>query len=79
MKFQDLMESYGMIRQEKRLFYPRNFNLSEKFVSALKEELMKQEKTGIAPEKFSHKLNRALEFYIKEHKTAAAKKAVSNQ
>ena len=35
------------------------------------------EKAGIAPEKFSHKLNRALEFYIKEHKSAAVKKANS--
>ena len=79
MKFQDLIESYGMIRQEKRLFYPRNFKLSERFVSALKEELMKQEKAGITPEKFSHKLNRALEFYIKEYKAAAKKALASNQ
>jgi hypothetical protein len=53
--------------------------LSEKFVAALKAELMKQEKAGIAPEKFSHKLNRALEFYIKEHKAATIKKSANSQ
>jgi hypothetical protein len=73
-KFQQLMESYGMIKQEKRLFYPRNFNLSEKFLKALREELTMQEKAGVIPEKFSQKLNRALQFHITEHKAASAKK-----
>jgi hypothetical protein len=68
MKFQELMESYGMIRQEKRLFYPRDFNLSKSFLKALKEELILQEKSGISPDKFQHKLNRALQFHISEHK-----------
>jgi hypothetical protein len=68
MKFQELMESYGMIRQEKRMFYPRDFNLSKKFLKALQEELVLQEKAGIAPDKFQHKLNRAMQFHISEHK-----------
>ena len=68
------MESYGMIKQEKRLFYPRNFNLSEKFLKALREELTMQEQAGVIPEKFSQKLNRALQFHITEHKAANAKK-----
>ena len=78
MKFQALLENYGMIKQEKRMFYPRNFNLSERFLKALREELILQEKSGVMTEKFSHKLNRALEFHIKEHKAAAAKKEASN-
>ena len=72
-KFQQLMENYGLLKQEKRLFYPRNFNLSERFLSALKEELKLQEKAGIAPDKFAHKLNRALQFHIDEHKKAQRK------
>ena len=73
-KFQQLMESYGMIKQEKRLFYPRNFNLSEKFLKALRDELAMQEKAGVVPEKFSQKLNRALQFHIAEHKAVSTKK-----
>lgn len=72
-KFQQLMENYGILRQEKRLFYPRNFSLSERFLAALKEELKLQEKAGIVPEKFAHKLNRALQFHIDEHKKAQHK------
>jgi len=68
MKFQALMESYGMLKQTKRLFYPRNLSLSERFTKALKEELLLQEKAGIPPEKFAHKLNRAIIFLIEEHK-----------
>jgi hypothetical protein len=68
MKFQQLMEQYGMIKQEKRLFYPRNFNLSEGFIKALKAEIALQEKSGIDADKFAHKLNRALQFHISEHK-----------
>lgn len=68
MKFQQLCESYGMITQQKRLFYPRNFNLSEKFLEALKHELIQQEKAGSDLASFSKKLNRALQFHIEEHK-----------
>jgi len=78
MKFQALLENYGMIRLEKKMFYPRNFNLSERFLKALREELILQEKAGVMPEKFSHKLNRALEFHIKEHKAAVAKRAANS-
>jgi hypothetical protein len=73
MDFETLLESYGMIRQEKRMFYPRNFSLSEKFLKALKDELILQEKAGITPEKFAHKLNRALQFHIDEHKKTPQK------
>jgi hypothetical protein len=64
--FQDLLEQYGMIKKEQRLFYPRNFNLSETFIKALKEEIRLQEKAGIDKKKFAQKLNRALQFHIEE-------------
>jgi len=66
MKFQELMEQYGMLKKEQRLFYPRNFNLSETFIKALKEEIRIQEKAGIDKKKFAQKLNRALQFHIGE-------------
>lgn len=68
------MESYGILKREKRMFYPRNFNLSERFLASLREELKTQEAAGIAPEKFANKLNRALQFHIEEHKKAGLKK-----
>ena len=66
MNFQQLLEQYGMLKKEQRLFYPRNFNLSETFIKALKEEIRLQEKAGIDKEKFAQKLNRALQFHIEE-------------
>ena len=74
MTFFELMESYGMIKKEQRMFYPKNFNLSEGFLKALRAEIALQEKAGISPEKFSHKLNRALQFHIDEHKKTPAPK-----
>ena len=56
------------------MFYPKNFNLTEGFLKALKAEIALQEKAGITPEKFSHKLNRALQFHIDEHKKTPAPK-----
>ena len=68
MKFQELLEQYGMIKKEQRMFYPKNFNLSERFLRALKEEIALQEKAGIDKKKFANKLNRALQFHIDEKK-----------
>jgi len=78
MKFQELMEQYGMIKREQRMFYPKNFNLSERFLKALKEEIALQEKSGIDSKKFdskkfAHKLNRALQFHIDEMKNPSTK------
>lgn len=64
MNFQELLEHYGMIKREQRLFYPKNFNLSERFIEALKDEMALQEKAGINKRKFANKLNRALQFHI---------------
>ena len=74
MKFQELMEQYGMIKREQRLFYPKNFNLSKRFLSALREELALQEKAGIDKKKFAQKLNRALQFHINEDKKPLTEK-----
>jgi len=73
MKFQDLMESYGMLKREQRMFYPKNFNLSDKFKKALQEELKLQEKSGVDPKRFMHKLSRAMQFHIDEYNKANKK------
>lgn len=68
MKFQQLLEAYGMMTKQQRLFYPRNFKLSEQFIQALKKEMVLQGKAGLEPEQFAKKLNKALEFYIADYK-----------
>lgn len=60
-----------MIKKEQRMFYPKNFNLSERFLKALKEEIRLQEKAGTDKKRFAQKLNRALQFHIDEIKNPA--------
>ena len=61
--FQHLLEQYGMIKKEQRMFYPKNFNLSEGFVKALREEIALHEKQGLEKKKFLRKLTRSLPFH----------------
>ena len=41
---EDLVEGYGMFKQTIRQRFPRNLNLSDEFISAFKEEFVKQVK-----------------------------------
>lgn len=66
-KFQSLLESFGMLTREQRMFYPRNFNLSPEFVKALKKEIATLDRAGLPAEKFVVKLNKALQFYVSEY------------
>jgi hypothetical protein len=76
MKFQELMEQYGMLTKQQRLFYPRNFTLSSEFTKALKKELESQVAADVDLDVFARKLNKALQFYIADHKKIRnAKKA----
>jgi hypothetical protein len=75
-KFQQLLESYGMLTTQQRLFYPRNFNLSPEFIASLKKEMARQSKIGIEPDLFARKLNKALQFYIADYKKLQAAKKV---
>lgn len=68
MKFQELMEQYGMLTKQQRLFYPRNFTLSPEFTKALKKELESQVAADVDLDVFARKLNKALQFYIADHK-----------
>lgn len=68
MKFQQLLEEYNMLTRQQRLFYPRNFKLSEKFIFALKQEMNTQDEAGISPDEFARKLLKALQFYVADYK-----------
>ena len=75
-KFQQLLESYGMLTRQQRLFYPRNFNLSSQFIDSLKKEMELQSKAGMDPDLFARKLNKALQFYIADYKKIQSAKKV---
>lgn len=75
-KFQQLLEQYGMLTRQQRLFYPRNFNLSAEFINSLKKEMQLQSKAGMDPDLFAKKLNKALQFYIADYKKLQTAKKV---
>jgi hypothetical protein len=62
-KFGKLLESYGSIVLKKRMFYPRNFNLSEGFTKSLKVEIERLKKEGISESKIIEKLSKCIRFH----------------
>ena len=57
------MENFGSILLKKRMFYPRNFNLSEDFTKSLKKEIQRLKKEGISEQKIIEKLSKCIRFY----------------
>jgi hypothetical protein len=60
-----LLESFGSILFKKRMFYPRNFNLSEPFVNSLKKEIDRLKKENYTNQQIVSKLSKALHFLCK--------------
>jgi len=57
------MENFGSILLKKRMFYPRNFKLSDKFTNTLKEEIKRLKKEGLSDSKIIEKLSKCIRFY----------------
>lgn len=57
------MENFGSIVLKKRMFYPRNFNLSEDFTKNLKKEIQRLKKEGISESKIIEKLAKCIRFH----------------
>ena len=64
-KLEELNENFKFIKYVKREFYPKNFRLSEDFVSAFKKEYKRLIDEGIDPRRALVKLNKALFFHVK--------------
>lgn len=65
-----LCESLLTIKQTKTIRYPKQIQLSEEFISALKKEIKKFDTISESKEPvrdFENKFLKALSFYIKEH------------
>jgi len=68
-KFNQVCEKFGVIKQTKRIMYPRQIQLSEEFIQALKNEYfrMKLEEDVEQPVKNrSQKFIKALQFHLAE-------------
>lgn len=63
--FSNILENYNSILFKKRMFFPRNFNLSEEFVTALKKEISRLKKENLKNNQIVEKLSKALHFFIK--------------
>ena len=64
-KLEELSENFKFIKYTKREFYPKNFKLSEEFVSAFRREYKRLIDEGIDPKRALVKLNKALLFHTK--------------
>jgi hypothetical protein len=63
-KYENLIESYKSILLKKRVFYPRNFNLTDGFTSSLKKEITRLRADGLSDSKIVEKLSKCVRFYL---------------
>lgn len=57
------LESFRSIKTIHRLFYPRNFNLSEEFVNAFRKEYARLKSLNIDDRRILQKMVKALPFH----------------
>jgi len=57
------LESFRSIKTVSRLFYPRNFNLSEEFIRAFRKEYARLKAMKIDDKRILQKMVRALPFH----------------
>jgi len=68
-KFSDLCESFGIIKQTKRIMYPRQIKLSEEFMAALKGEYYRltiEEDNDHPIKNRPQKFLKALQFHVQD-------------
>jgi hypothetical protein len=65
-KYNELLENYSSIRTVNRIFYPRNFALSDEFVVAFKKEFCRLKELGLDEKHIIIKINKALHFHCKD-------------
>lgn len=65
-KYNQILEGYGSIKTVSRMFYPRNFALSQEFIEAFKKEFCRLKSMGIDEKRIIGKINKALHFHCKD-------------
>jgi hypothetical protein len=61
-----LKENYKSIPIRSRMYYPRNFTLSQDFLKAFKKEVQRLKAENVSEKDIVRKLNRALNFHVKD-------------
>ncbi|NBW58913.1 hypothetical protein EBR43_14285 [bacterium] len=64
--YETLLEGYQSMLIKNRLFYPRNFNLSQEFLNAFKKEYSRLKELNIDDKRILQKITKALQFHGKE-------------
>ena len=64
-KANTILENYGSILTKSRMFYPRNFALSSKFVNSFKEEVNRLKTENVSEKDIIRKITKALNFHLK--------------
>jgi len=68
-EFDKILENYGIIKQTKRMLYPRDIQISEEFLSALKKEYYKlkiEEDVESPIKNRPQKFLKAMQFHIRD-------------
>jgi len=66
-QIEQLLKEFSSITYKKRLFYPRNFKLSDEFVLAFKKEIKRLLGEGHSPKIILDKISKALIFHFKNN------------
>lgn len=61
-----IKENYKSIPIRSRMYYPRNFTLSQDFLKAFKKEVQRLKAENVSEKDIVRKLNRALNFHVKD-------------
>jgi hypothetical protein len=64
--YETLLEGYQSMLIKNRLFYPRNFNLTEEFLTAFKKEYSRLKALNIDDRRIMQKITKALQFHGKD-------------
>jgi hypothetical protein len=61
-----IKENYKSIPIKTRMYYPRNFALSQEFIKSFKKEVARLKAENVSEKDIIRKLTRALNFHVKD-------------
>lgn len=65
-EIENIEENFKPIKTVRRSFYPRNFQLSEEFVTSFKQEYKRLVDEGVHPGKALSRITKALLFHTRD-------------
>lgn len=61
-----IKENYKSIPIKTRMYYPRNFALSQEFIKSFKKEVTRLKAENVSEKDIIRKITRALNFHVKD-------------